>query len=73
MTPVQKHLLDKSCIFQKYFSIFFLNVFIYLCQVYLSSILFIYDSFEILNFYKFISVNMNLGGFCIFMLMYNAG
>ena len=71
MTPVQKHLLDKSCIFQKYFSIFFLIVFLYLCQIYLSRNLIMYGSFEILSFYKVISVNMNVRGFCIFMLTQN--
>ena len=74
MTPVQKHLLDKSCIFFKtFFNILFNCVYIFVSNLFMSRNLFIYGSLEILNFYKFISVNMNLRGFCIFMLMYNAG
>ena len=46
--------------------------YVYLRQIYKSRNLFMYGSFEIYNFYKFISVKVNLRWFFIFMLMYNA-
>ena len=58
---------------KNFFSILFNCVYIFVSNLFMSRNLFIYGSLEILNFYKFISVNMNLRGFCIFMLMYNAG
>ena len=55
-----------------FFNILFNFVYIFVSNLFMSRNLLTNGSFEILNFYKFISVNMNLRGFCIFMLMYNA-
>ena len=54
------------------FSILFNCVDIFVSNSFMSRNLIMDGSFEILSFYKVISVNMNLRGFCIFMLMDNA-
>ena len=55
------------------FSILFNCVYIFVSNLFMTKNLIMYGSFEIFSFYEVISVNMNLRGFCIFMLMYNAG
>ena len=54
-----------------FFNILFTCVYIFVSNLFMSRNLFMYGSFEILYFYKVISVNMNLRGFFIFILMYN--
>ena len=58
---------------KNFFSILFSCVYIFVSNLFMSRNVFMYGSFEILNFYISISANMNLRGFCIFMLMHNAG
>ena len=53
------------------FSILFNCVYIFVSNLFMSRNLIMYGSFDILSFYKVISVNMNLRGFCIFMLTQN--
>ena len=54
-------------------NILFNCVYIFVSNLFMSRNLIMYGSYEILSFYKVISVNMNLRGFCQFMLMHNAG
>ena len=54
------------------FNILFNCIGIFVLNLFMSRNLIMYGSFEILSFYIVILVNMNLRGFFIFMLMYNA-
>ena len=73
MTQCKSIFWINHAFFKNIFQYSFNWVYIFVSNLFMSRKLFMHGSFEILDFYKFISVNMNLRGFCILMLMYNAG